>query len=169
MTLTAHRTPFVEPSCGKGIGAGRERVRVVHEQWFPRTAGPGEDLTVEDRKLPERLRLQSRGLLGHWELDCLVDRVNTVLSEMVTNALVHGGGDLGFRIIRTNGGVRVEVADRSTASAHVVHADPDDEHGRGLFLVHAFSDSWGIRAREGRVGKWTWAFLATPSEAEGTR
>ncbi len=168
MLLAAHQTPTVEATCDEGIGEGRETIRAVHEQWFALASRPGEPLAVDDLKWPARLRWQSRALLTHWELDGLVDRVDRVLTEMVTNALVHGGGGaIGFRMTLTGGGVKIEVADSSTAPSHLVRAAPDDEGGRGLFLVHAFSDSWGTRAR--RRGKWTWAFLATPAGAEGAR
>ncbi|MFE9558456.1 ATP-binding protein [Streptomyces sp. NPDC006692] len=145
-------------------------MRAAHEQWFARITGPGEPTSVEDRKWPARLRHQSRGLLTHWGLDRLVDIVDTPLTEMVTNALVHGGGgDIGFRMIRTDRGVRVEVADSSPASASALRASPDEEHGRGLLMVQAFSDSWGTRARGGGVGKWMWAYFATAAGKEVPR
>lgn len=167
MTLTAHHATAVEAMCGAGIGEHWGAVRAAYEQWFARTSSSGLDLSIEDRKWPERLRWQSGTLLTHWGLDGLVGGANTVLTEMVNNALVHGGGgNIGVRITLMGGGVKIEVADSSSAPARLVRAAPNDEGGRGLFLVHAFSDSWGTRAR--RRGKWTWAFLATPG-AEGVR
>ena len=136
MILTARCKPTVEEMCGQGIGARRETIRAVHEQWFALASRPGEPLAVDDQRWPRRLRYQSRGLLADWGLDCLVDCANTVLTELVSNALVHGGGQkVGFRLILTSRGIQVEVADSSTASAYVAHAGADDENGRGLFMV----------------------------------
>ncbi|MEV6726382.1 ATP-binding protein [Streptomyces xanthochromogenes] len=146
----------------------RASVRAAHELWFARTPPPGEGLDIENLKWPMRLRHQSRGLLKHWRLEGLGDRVGTVLAELVNNALVHGGGSaIGFRLTLTEAGVLVEVADSTAALVSpVVYEDPD-EHGRGLLLVEAFADDWGTRPRGDGVGKWTWASFTAPARTEG--
>ncbi|MEU2949741.1 ATP-binding protein [Streptomyces xanthochromogenes] len=116
-----------------------------------------------------QLRHLSRGLLRHWRLESLSDRVETVLAELVNNALVHGGGSaIGFRLTLTDAGLLVEVADSTAALvSQVVYEDPD-EHGRGLLLVEAFADAWGTRPW-GDAGKWTWATFTAPARTEGAR
>ncbi|MER5563754.1 ATP-binding protein [Streptomyces sp. NPDC002506] len=171
MTLTAHRMPSAAVTRGQGIEADWTTVRAAHELWFARTSPPAtlaEGHDIEDRKWPERMRHQSRGLLEHWELEGLIDRVDTVLTELVNNALVHGGGaSVGFRMTLTEAGLLVEVADSAPdLVSHVVYDEPE-EHGRGLLLVDAFADDWGTRPRD--VGKWTWAAFAVPARTEGAR
>ncbi|WP_051712145.1 ATP-binding protein [Streptomyces sp. NRRL S-350] len=39
-------------------------------------------------------------------------------------------------------------------------AAPDDECGRGLFLVNELAEHWGCRPRPGGVGKFVWALVA---------
>lgn len=154
-----------------GAIPARATIRAAHEQWFARTSpSAGEALAPEDLKWPTRLRHQSRGLLRHWDLEALADRVGTVLAELVNNALMHGGGTaIGFRLTLTEAGLLVEVADSTTdLSSQVVHADPD-EHGRGLLLVKVFADTWGTRPRGNMAGKWTWAAFTTPARTEGPR
>ncbi|MFI5705187.1 ATP-binding protein [Streptomyces xanthochromogenes] len=172
MTLTAHRMLSAAVTCSQGIGEGWTEVRAAHELWFARTSSPGEGLDIEDRKWPERLRHQSRGLLRHWKLEGLIDRVDTVLTELVNNALVHGGGvAIVFRLALTDAGLLVEVADSTADLVSQVAHDAPDEHGRGLLLVAAFADDWGTRPREGagKWGKWTWATFTAPARTEGAR
>ncbi|WP_167163197.1 ATP-binding protein [Streptomyces sp. MBT27] len=167
MILTAQHTPAIAEAapCTRDIGDGWATVRAAHEQWVARTGWPRLPLTDEDRKWPERLRHQSRGLLMKWGLEFLSDRVETVLTELVTNALVHGGGDsIGFRLTLTEGGLLIEVADSSPGMARVVHAGPDAESGRGLLLVEVVADDWGVSPRRHADGKWTWAAFNTASE-----
>lgn len=168
MPLTAHPTPaIVEEPRGQGIREGWATVRAAHELWFARTSPPGEDLDIEDLMWPRRLRHQSRGLLKHWRLEGLSDRVGAVLTELVNNALVHGGGaTIGFRLTLTEAGLLVEVADSTAALvSQVVYEDPD-EHGRGLLVVEVFADDWGTRPRGDGAGKWTWATFTAPARTE---
>ncbi|MFE9559047.1 ATP-binding protein [Streptomyces sp. NPDC006703] len=163
MTLTTHYTPAADATGGQVIGGGWRTVRAAHEQWFARTSWPRLALADEDRRWPEQFRHQSRGLLRRWKLEGLADRVDTVLTELVSNAVVHGGGPaIGFRLTLAEAGLLIEVADRSTELAHIVNADPDDENGRGLLLVEAFADAWGTRPRSDAGGKWTWAAFNAP-------
>ncbi|MEU8963447.1 ATP-binding protein [Streptomyces sp. NPDC048491] len=145
-------------------------MRAEHEQWFARTSPPTKNLDVEDRKWPERLRYQSRGLLRQWKLESLIDRVDTVLTELVSNAVVHGGGRvIGFRLALAEAGLLVEVADSSPNLAQVVDAAPEDENGRGLLLIEVFADDWGTRPRADGAGKWTWATFSATARPDGAR
>ncbi|MET7685550.1 ATP-binding protein [Streptomyces sp. NPDC005423] len=81
------------------------------------------------------------------------------VSELATNALVHAvpAGRL-FRVfLRYDGHVlRVEVHDSGGGVPRVdAHPDDTDEGGRGLMLVDALSDKWGVAERE--LGKVVWA------------
>lgn len=48
-----------------------------------------------------------------------------------------------------------EVTDGGHTSPHLRRADPDDEGGRGLFLVTQLTDRWGTRSS--RHGEAIWA------------
>ncbi|MFE5759585.1 ATP-binding protein [Streptomyces massasporeus] len=64
------------------------------------------------------------------------------VSELVTNAVVHGEGEVVLRITVSLDVVRVSVTDHSPDPAVVKEAGPDGESGRGIRLVDAISDAW---------------------------
>jgi len=89
--------------------------------------------------------------------------VELLVSELVTNALVHGHGDIVLDVTASSDGIRVEVQDAS-ASMPVTNApvrlDPGTsvselgDRGRGLQLVSAMATQWGTQ-RQG-TGKSVW-------------
>ncbi|MBZ6228756.1 ATP-binding SpoIIE family protein phosphatase [Streptomyces olivaceus] len=100
------------------------------------------------------------------------DDALVVVSELVTNAVVHAGTDVqvGCRVEET-GALVVEATDLlpSLAPAAGDHETPQEpaERGRGLGLVAALSESWGITYRPGT--KTVWARLpAGGTEAVGS-
>jgi hypothetical protein len=69
----------------------------------------------------------------------------------------HAGTPLTVRIMPIDRGIRLEVADDSTRGLRVRDARLLDEGGRGLFLVDALANRWGVDAHP--VGKRVWAEL----------
>ena len=82
------------------------------------------------------------------------DTVSLLVSEVATNALVHGTGQVLVRVVPTAGGVRIEVVDGSPSLPRPRDATVMDEGGRGLALVEALSSSWG--AERSDSGKTVW-------------
>ncbi|MET7295134.1 ATP-binding protein [Streptomyces griseoloalbus] len=93
------------------------------------------------------------------------DTVTLVVAELASNAALHGrvpGRDFELRLTydRTAGLVRVEVSD--THPGHPAIPEPagrtaaDTDGGRGLLLVEAVADRWGVAGRTG-PGKTVWA------------
>lgn len=81
-------------------------------------------------------------------------------SEVVTNALVHARTDITVVVADSDGRLRVEVID-GLAVALPPPTDPDPEaaNGRGLWLVDAIANNWGVESVE--AGKLVW-FELTP-------
>ncbi|SEN94207.1 Serine phosphatase RsbU, regulator of sigma subunit [Actinacidiphila rubida] len=78
-----------------------------------------------------------------------------VVSELVTNAVRYGGGEvLGLRLIRDGRTLVCEVSDASSTSPHLKRARTEDEGGRGLFIVASVSTRWGVRFTA--TGKTIW-------------
>ncbi len=71
------------------------------------------------------------------------DTVALLVSEVATNALVHGAGDVRVRVVLQPRGVRVEVLDGSSTLPRRRAANVYDEGGRGIALVEAMASSWG--------------------------
>lgn len=86
------------------------------------------------------------------------DHVALVVSELVTNAVVHGEGDITVSLDVEADAVGVEVSDRDPALPAPVDAPIDAAAGRGLLLVSRLARDWGVRPD--RSGKVVWAQLA---------
>ncbi|MFI5865250.1 ATP-binding protein [Streptomyces sp. NPDC051546] len=84
----------------------------------------------------------------------LAETLILLISELVTNAVVHTGCPAVLRMLFGEPGVRVEVADASDRAPSPRQASGEDTGGRGLELVDGLADRWGWQ-REG-AGKRIW-------------
>jgi serine/threonine-protein kinase RsbW len=102
----------------------------------------------------------TRITLADWGLARRSDDVLLCVSELATNALLHGvPPNRCFQLaltLATDGVLRVEVHDSGPGEIHPAHPSPswDTERGRGLLLVAALADDWGVRERD--PGKVVW-------------
>jgi DNA-binding NarL/FixJ family response regulator len=92
--------------------------------------------------------------LESWRESDIGDTVTLLLSELVTNAVVHAASAPNVAIHLMPDRVHVEVADDDSSELHPVQASPDAESGRGLALVEALAYQWGQVALPG--GKVVW-------------
>lgn len=76
----------------------------------------------------------------------LEETVVLLASELVTNAVVHVGGEIEVLVRLTPTAVRVEVTDGSEVTPSPRRAGADDTSGRGLTLVEALARRWGVDA-----------------------
>ncbi|MGA4839822.1 SpoIIE family protein phosphatase [Streptomyces sp. G45] len=97
--------------------------------------------------------------LREWDLEALVDTAELLVSELVTNALRYGEGEIRLRLLLDRTLV-CEVWDTGLVQPRRRRARDTDEGGRGLQLVDLLSESWGSR-RTPR-GKTVWFELALP-------
>ncbi|WP_405985768.1 ATP-binding protein [Streptomyces sp. NBC_00872] len=115
-------------------------------------------------------RLELRKALADWGLSVLEDSATLILSELLTNAGVHAKvtpeQTIETRYFRSSGALRIEVHDGSEACPLPRVPDPEAVNGRGLFLVDALADAWGVAERTGRPGKVIWADLSVQGAAE---
>ncbi|SFE43850.1 Histidine kinase-like ATPase domain-containing protein [Actinacidiphila alni] len=125
-----------------------------------------------DRAGVAAVRHRARAELGRWGLpEGVADDVVLVVSELVTNAVVHTVGDGVVCSLRRAGNeVRVEVGAEGHSEARA-DARPPDEGGRGLVVVAALSTAWGAgpAAPGGGWAPWAawaaWATIAVPPAA----
>ncbi|MFI8941116.1 ATP-binding protein [Streptomyces syringium] len=129
---------------------GRRR-KVVARRWtrHPRCVGSA--------------RAELRKALADWGLSSIEGEALLVLSELLTNAVVHArvprGREIETCFRREGDTVRIAVDDAD--GRHPVPRPPQADGGRGLVLVAALADRWGVSDRGG-VGKSVWAVLAAP-------
>ena len=83
-----------------------------------------------------------------------------VISELLTNAIVHGRPPIRIRLHKTRRELAVEVDDGASAMPRKLYAAPEDIRGRGLFIVGELSSRWAARA-DG-TGKTVWSTLPLP-------
>lgn len=120
---------------------------------------------VGDWRLPRELRSVgrarelARGQLTEWGLEELVDTTELLVSELVTNALRYGEGEIRLRLLRDRTLV-CEVWDAGLVQPRRRRARDTDEGGRGLQLVGLLSAAWG--ARRTPRGKTVWFELPLP-------
>ena len=90
--------------------------------------------------------------VGHEEL---ADDAKLVLSELMTNAMLHGGGCTGVEILSIADGLRIEVRDGSHIPPLLGRPSEESLTGRGLRLVARLSERWGATFQGD--GKVVWA------------
>ncbi|MFI9270563.1 SpoIIE family protein phosphatase [Kitasatospora sp. NPDC052896] len=122
-----------------------------------------EDAVGDWRLPPEPTSVaKARELACGWllvrGLDELVDTTELLVSELVTNALRHGRGDIRLRLL-CDSTVVCEVWDDGYAQPRRRRAQETDEGGRGLQLVSLLAERWGSRRTP--HGKIVW-FELTP-------
>lgn len=125
---------------------------------------------TRQRKCVWLARSQLRKTLVGWGMVELEFAAVAVLSELVTNAVVHArvppGRQIQTRFIPLGGGVRIEVHDASDKPP--LPREPDDKGGYGLRLVAELSEQWGVEKRSG-IGKCVWAVVTESSGRAGER
>jgi anti-sigma regulatory factor (Ser/Thr protein kinase) len=107
-------------------------------------------------------RFCARTLAGWGASDELVDSVCLVVSELVTNAVLHAGTSCELTVSGPESVaadvVRIEVTDGDPAAPLAKRYDVDAASGRGLHLVEALSDRFGTQHRGD--GKAVWCEVA---------
>jgi CheY-like chemotaxis protein/anti-sigma regulatory factor (Ser/Thr protein kinase) len=98
-----------------------------------------------------------RRCLADWGAGHLVDEASLVVTELAANAVLHAGTPYEVRVSRSDGAVRIEVADSDAGTPEPQPFSAVAEDGRGIVIVSALSASWGIDALP--RGKITWAEL----------
>ncbi|WP_342030701.1 ATP-binding protein [Streptomyces melanosporofaciens] len=121
-----------------------------------------------DPAVVSRARTLAVRQLTRWGLENLAESTELIVSELFTNAIIHGNSDsgsdrtIGLRLIRHEV-LTCEVSDASHSHPLVRHPRTTDEHGRGLFLVSQLSRRWGTRHIPD--GKLIWADQQLPASA----
>ncbi|MGM1076566.1 ATP-binding protein [Streptomyces sp. H28] len=117
---------------------------------------------IAEPKEVSALRSLMRTRLSAWGLSELSDTAQLCLSELVANVITHvgGGTPASLTMLRRGGRLRIEVRDpEPCALPRLVETSDDSEGGRGMALVEALTDRWGIELCT--HSKVTWCELVT--------
>lgn len=118
-------------------------------------------------------RVKARALAQEWRLPRhAADSLEWVVTELVTNAVIHGRATRGSYVAVTyyldDVLLRVDVRDAAGGMPCVGSPVPEDgdepEGGRGLRIVAALADAWGVTPRV--IGKSVWAELVVSPQRD---
>lgn len=139
-------------------------------QSSPAVLGIASQRLPSTRRGARRARRFAVRQLAEWGLaqDSELGRdVALIVAELAANAVTHGhvpGRDFEVRLTRTAARLHIEVTDtRSDAAPTAPGTHPDNtpaETGRGLLIVEALAERWGVEARTPSPGKIVWAECA---------
>jgi len=131
---------------------------------FPQPPMGAGHLSVEYDPCPSaaaEARAEVRRQLEGWGLSEQCDAAELLVSELVTNALLHTASRFRLTLTAAHGVLRCEVSDTSRRVPRVFETDSteDRENGRGMFLVDALAQRWGCH--QDGPGKTVWFELGT--------
>ncbi|MFI6088471.1 ATP-binding protein [Streptomyces sp. NPDC051218] len=90
------------------------------------------------------------------------DDLELLVTELITNAVVHTNAPCVICLRWTGRRIRIEVTDTDTTNVEAKQPSSSDEHGRGLLLVGLLSAAWGSCPEP--AGKTTWCELPPAAE-----
>lgn len=118
-------------------------------------------LPADPRSAGEARRFLA-GVLHSWRMSELVDGdIELLTSEVCSNAVRHAASDFTVVVHFDGSRVRVEVGDGSRVLPRIRLSAPDDENGRGLFLVAQLAADWGVVPTV--EGKRVWFEVVAPA------
>lgn len=123
---------------------------------------------------PDAISAVRRIVAAHLELwgpplNALAERAVLAVSELLTNVHEHTPTDRHGRrparllVQRLPGGICVNVRDTDPRQPSMQEPNTDDERGRGLLLLRAIADDFGVSAHP--AGKDVWVSLLVPHSA----
>ncbi|MFJ5722151.1 ATP-binding protein [Streptomyces sp. NPDC093149] len=101
-------------------------------------------------------------VLIEWDLHPLIEDIKLCVSELATNALLHGtppGREFSVGLQRGEELVRLEDRDSGPGRPRVQHPDDNACSGRGLQLAGELADDFGVDDHV--VGKTVWLVFKT--------
>nr|WP_051834801.1 ATP-binding protein [Streptomyces sp. NRRL S-15] len=143
---------------------------------MPQRPAPEREFTMRFTATPRGARLARRLVShrlddwGHPYTTPVNETLTLIAAELSANAVRHGhvpGRGFHVQLTVTDGTLRIEVTD--TRAEKRPPASPSDtdslsESGRGLLLVAALADDWGVSPRRAAAGKTIWAKLHVPTK-----
>jgi hypothetical protein len=93
-----------------------------------------------------------------------LDTAALLTTELVSNAIRQTREELVITVRLAGGRVRIGVADSSHRRPHLVQVGSRDTSGRGLHLVEAMADRWGVEPDDRGLGKTVWFELDAPTD-----
>lgn len=131
-------------------------------------SGTAGTLLPASRQSPRAARVFVSERLREWHREAIAESAVLLVSELVTNAVVHAQTPAQLEVRWFDHTVRVAVTDGMSDGV-----EPDDASlpapigapaGRGLRIIEALADRWGVSVQG--MGKTVWFELRVPDRAE---
>ncbi|MGY4737189.1 ATP-binding protein [Streptomyces sp. ATMOS53] len=142
---------------------------------MPQRLAPEREFTMRFTSTPRGARLARRLVShrlndwGHPYTAPVNETLTLITAELTANAVRHGhisGRDFHLQLTLVEDMFRIQVTDtRAERQPPPTPPAPDSasESGRGLLLVAALADDWGVTPRPAAPGKTVWAQLRVPT------
>jgi PAS domain S-box-containing protein len=141
------------PVVANGLGCVPTHPMGYNTEVIQHSAGVRQTLPPHPSSVGEARRLVRTELETGGRAD-LCDTAELLISELVTNALVHAGTPIEVHARVRPAGLRVEITDGSAVVPAIRHHSSMAGTGRGLRLLQAMVEAWGTEPRA--VGKTVW-------------
>jgi len=92
--------------------------------------------------------------LRRWECEDVLDAVTLLVSELVTNSVIHAGSGAEVAVLLKPDALRIEVSDTGGGAPDRRDAGESATSGRGLSMVETLSSAWGVRRADGAKTVW---------------
>jgi hypothetical protein len=106
---------------------------------------------------PAEARALTAAACAEWGRPELADRAQVLVSELVTNAVMHAATELDLTLLLRGDRLSVAVGDRDLRPLTRAKVATTDPHGRGGLLLDALARAWGQLPRPD--GKVVWAII----------
>jgi len=131
---------------------------------LPREQGRAAFELTTDPEAAGRSRAFAAGVCARWSLDDIMDDVILLVSELVTNAVVHARTKAELLLTRGRDVLTVAIAHHPSTLAGAGASNRPALGGRGLLLVTGVADALGSYRRPGG-GQVDWCTLPLPTSA----
>ena len=114
-----------------------------------------ETLRLEhDVRAPRRARHWIVQCCDEWQCGALADSAALMVTELVTNAFLHARTDCVVHAAFTAPTLRVTVTDEDSREISAKSLSHTAEEGRGLVIIAALADTWGVEHHAGTKSVW---------------
>lgn len=101
---------------------------------------------VRDARSSSNARRFVEETLRRWDCEEVLETVKLLVSELVTNSIVHGGSAPEVAVFLRADALRIEVSDRGEGAPAPRAAEDEATSGRGLAMVEMLASAWGVEA-----------------------
>jgi anti-sigma regulatory factor (Ser/Thr protein kinase) len=114
-----------------------------------------ETLRLEhDVRAPRQARRWIVQRCEEWHCDALADSAALMVTELVTNVFLHARTDCVVRADFLAPTLRVTVTDEDSREISTPAPSHTAEQGRGLAIIEALADAWGVQHSGGTKSVW---------------